>query len=42
VNITIALEDHNGQHHSATIDALDQDSLETIASKAAEDERTPP
>ena len=36
MNITIALEEHNGQHLSATIDVLDQDSLETIASKAAE------
>ena len=36
MNITITLEDKNGQNLSTTIDALDLESLETIATKAAE------
>ena len=36
MDITIVLEDKDGQHHSATIDALDQESLETIAIRVAE------
>jgi hypothetical protein len=36
VDITIVLEDKDGRHHSTTINALDQESLETIAIRVAE------
>lgn len=36
MDITIVLEDKDGQQHSATIEALDQESLEAIAIRVAE------
>lgn len=42
MDITIDLEDKDGQHHSATIDVSDQESLETIAIRVAEEFKIEP